>query len=443
LVETINSIYTTSWVHSGLSCGQDFHYLIKSFNEWGDSAAPNLVAVSTPACFVQPAPEAPTFVYITTDKESATVGWQDNSDNEDDFYISVNQSGTNVMNVVAPANTTMYTIEGLTCETTYEFMVYARNSSGLSSGSGYSIETQRCEGPIPNAPSHLDAYIIQQNQLTLSWHDNSEIEEDYQFQYKQRYSIEDYQTTSLPANSTGIVIDGLLCGTEYELKVTVRNFENDIYYTSSVTEYEFTFGNCPIETPTDTAVETTQTTAYVTWTDNSHNEDSFIVYAELAGEVVSSVTTEANVESATLTGLSCGLRYKFYVRGSNAERMSPYWEVYEYTNQCDDEVPYAPTNLHAVNISKDSVLIAWDDNSSVEDHFEIFENVGYYIFIDEVGENITNYTITGLDCEIDYIFRVYAVNENGFTGSNFLSVKTESCTTEVEDIFIFLPTITR
>lgn len=45
---------TTQYTIGGLPCGQTFHFLVKSFNRWGESAAPHLVVASTATCYIPP-----------------------------------------------------------------------------------------------------------------------------------------------------------------------------------------------------------------------------------------------------------------------------------------------------------------------------------------------------------------------------------------------------
>ncbi len=241
LVATVNSRYITSRTFNDLPCGTDFHYLVKSFNSWGDSAAPNLVAVSTPACFVPTVPEAPTFVYIITEQYSATVGWQDNTD-EDDYLITVRQYGNVIKSIVVPKDVHHEVITGLSCNTEYEFTVYARNSYGNSIGSGYSISTKAC-GELSNivyVPVLMSNYIYQpppiedglptnihvvgqsQTSITVAWDDNSNSEHLYGLMWSET-GIQIWDTTSFFADSEVGTIYGLTCGTEYDITVQMHD----------------------------------------------------------------------------------------------------------------------------------------------------------------------------------------------------------------------------
>ncbi len=79
-------------------------------------------------------------------------------------------------------------------------------------------------------------------------------------------------------------------------------------------------------------------------------------------------------------------------------------------------VPAAPSNLVATPVSDDRIDLDWQDNSNNETEFrvEIREGtVGAFTDIGGVGANSEGATVTGLDPDTLYQFRVRARNANG------------------------------
>ncbi len=270
LVATINSRYTTSWTFNDLPCGTDYHYLVKAFNNWGDSATPNLVAVSTPSCYVEPVwdgaiylplvvkpggspppqegptPNAPSGLHVTTvGQNSITVAWDDNSTIEDNFEVWYQADGGEWFNPTVAANTESYTVSGLECETQYNFVVRVINWDNgnlyYSESNFISANTNACdpvEGPTPNAPTDLHKTSSTTTSISVVWNDNSNIELEYRLGYKATTSADTF-FVYLPANTETYTVTGLDCSLQYEIWVTALNtpyyaHSNNIYvYPSS------------------------------------------------------------------------------------------------------------------------------------------------------------------------------------------------------------------
>lgn len=270
LVATIDSRYTTSWTFNDLPCGTDYHYLVKAFNNWGDSATPNLVAVSTPSCYVEPVwggaiylplvikpgntqppqegptPNAPSGLHVTTvGQNSITVAWDDNSTIEDNFEVWYQADGGQWVNPTVAANTESYTVSGLECETQYHFVVRAINWDNgnlyYSESNFVSANTDTCdpvEGPTPNAPTDLHKTSSTTTSISVMWNDNSNIELEYRLGYKATTSADTF-FVYLPVDSESYTVTGLDCSLQYEIWVTALNtpyyaHSNNIYvYPSS------------------------------------------------------------------------------------------------------------------------------------------------------------------------------------------------------------------
>lgn len=87
--------------------------------------------------------------------------------------------------------------------------------------------------------------------------------------------------------------------------------------------------------------------------------------------------------------------------------------------------PTAPVNLRVTSATTTSARIAWDDRSDNEDGFEIqIEGMQSY----SAGANVTQYEITGLDCNRSYNFSIRAFNSAGKSAfSNQVTAQTLAC----------------
>lgn len=82
-----------------------------------------------------------------------------------------------------------------------------------------------------------------------------------------------------------------------------------------------------------------------------------------------------------------------------------------------ETVPPAPSGLSAITVSSSEIELTWEDNSDNETGFiiERKKTGGSYTRIAEVGDDITNYTCSGLSVSTKYYFRVRAYNDTGYS----------------------------
>jgi hypothetical protein len=95
-------------------------------------------------------------------------------------------------------------------------------------------------------------------------------------------------------------------------------------------------------------------------------------------------------------------------------------------------IPNAPSNLHTTSVTSDSLSVSWNDNSMIEDVFEVwYQEFGGVWFNPSVPANTTNYLVSDLNCATLYNLVVRAVRWEGgevfYSESNYISVNTSSC----------------
>src|SRR5207247_5806931 len=78
-------------------------------------------------------------------------------------------------------------------------------------------------------------------------------------------------------------------------------------------------------------------------------------------------------------------------------------------------VPAGPTNLTPTRLSGGHIQLSWQDNANHETRYEIFRGTSTisFVFIAQVGADVTNFTNTGLAAGATWSYRVRAVNASG------------------------------
>jgi len=153
----------------------------------------------------------------------------------------------------------------------------------------------------------------------------------------------------------------------------------------------------------------------VTWEDNSESETSFKVYVEEYNywdfETISNQTSDQDDTSIVITDLDLDILYRLGVKAYNT------WEQTDTTYSSSFEINFdPPSNLNA-NQQGGSKLVDlyWNDNSSLEDGFEIERDMGTgFELLTTVGSNTTSYTdtdTTNFEYDSTYTYRIRAYND--------------------------------
>jgi len=187
----------------------------------------------------------------------------------------------------------------------------------------------------------------------------------------------------------------------------------------------------PPTAPTNlTASASSCSEARLSWTDNSDNEEHFVVerkeeggtYAELEMLDPDTTTyTDSSVEGEKL--------YYYRVKAVNSAGDSGYSNEARVSVPECKTMPDAPTNLIGSAVSESEVHLSWSDNSDNEDGFKIErkEEGGTYSVIATVNTNVSEYRDAGLSADTLYYYRVKAFNSKGESDySNEVSVRTKS-----------------
>ena len=155
----------------------------------------------------------------------------------------------------------------------------------------------------------------------------------------------------------------------------------------------------------------------VIWEDNSESESSFKVYVEEYNywdyENVSSYSSSQDDTSMVVSGLSIDTQYRIGVKAYNT------WESTDTTYSNSFQIAFdPPTYLNASAVSDtEAVYLSWNDNTNLEDGFEIFRKVEPNSNYESIGFSNANETyfydyINTEDFKFDttYYYKVRAYN---------------------------------
>jgi hypothetical protein len=171
-----------------------------------------------------------------------------------------------------------------------------------------------------------------------------------------------------------------------------------------------------IAAPSGLTASATSTSAIaLTWTDNSSNEDSFVLERSNSSSFasVSSTTLPAGTTSYTDTGLSSGTYY-YRVKAVNATDQSAYSNTASAAT-----LPAAPSNLSATPTSGYRVSLAWTDNASNETAYVVERSTAggpWVVLNGSLAADATGYVDTTVKPLTDYAYRVKATNAGGSSG---------------------------
>jgi chitodextrinase len=421
------------YVISGLDPATTYYFTVRAEGERGDSEPTNVVSVTTLAAGDTTAPTIP--ANLTATAVSSTqidLSWNPSTDNVGVLGYRVYRNGVFLKTV--PGTSTEDT--GLAPSTTYSYTVAAYDAAGNQSAQSTAANATTFSGggTPPADPTGLSATALSSSSIELTWTDNSSDEDGFDI-YRSLSSGSGYsELDTVGANVESYTDDGLDPDTTYYYRVYAYNSYGDSDYTYDYATTDPT-GSPPADPTGLSATVLSSSSIYLSWTDNSSDEDGFDIYRSLSsGSGYSELdTVGANVESYTDDGLDPDTTYYYRVYAYNSYGDSDY--AYDYaTTDPTGSPPADPTGLSATALSSSSIQLTWNDNSSDEDGFDIYRSLSSgsgYSEIDTVDPNVESFIDDGLDPDTTYYYRVYAYNSYGDSDYTYDYATTDSAPTVI------------
>ncbi|MEK7990678.1 MAG: fibronectin type III domain-containing protein, partial [Thiotrichaceae bacterium] len=400
---------------------------------------------------------APTDLILTPSSQTEIkLDWTDASSDETGFKVL--REGVEI--IALALNTNTFTDNGLTCGTTYNYEVYASNGAGDSTPALTGSQAS-ADCTILVAPSNLTASVESNEQIRLSWTDNSSDEINFNL------LRDNTLIATIAADSTAYTDSGLSCETAYTYTLYASNTGGD---SASVT-VTGNSGECPDNSanppnaPANLVTEAlSETQIKLTWLDDSAIEDGYSVLRNGAFLV----ELAANSTSFTDQNLTCGTDYTYSIFATNQYGDSEHLTQNDQTLACGSDIlpplpvdPIDPTtqpttdptngnttdgtnssggvttdptlnppsNLSATLKPDNTVELAWLDNSDREIGFIVQRNNQ---ILAELAENTQAFTDTFIQCGFVYDYVVMATDGNANSLAATMTIVAPLCDTNTD-----------
>lgn len=269
-------------------------------------------------------------------------------------------------------------------------------------------------GSAPTAPTNFQVAVEGDTSLTLTWTDATG---ETFYRLERGTSPTNFDTVveaSLAAGTVSYEDTGLTNGVTYYYLLTAGNSNGE---TAAANNPSGTPSAAPPGTPTApsnlaAAMQATNTTIRLTWTDNSGNETGFKIYRSVNGGSFSLLTTAAaNATQHDDTGLTLGNDYAYKISAENGSGESVQDGPATITNLGAVGIP---TGLTATLNGTTQIDLSW----SYDDSPPNGDEDGFVIYRDDVqiattGAGVTTYEDTGLADGTLYSYKVAAQNGAG------------------------------
>ena len=327
---------------------------------------------------------------------------------------------------------------------------YMRNSWGSNWGEsgymriGYGISNigyrasyviyNESSGTRPDAPASLRS-TVSGNNIILRWTDRSDNETG--FKIKRWNGSSWQQIATVGANATTYTDKSAKCGTSYYYKVWSYNGEGDS--TSPSNMVRATTGSCgQFNAPTNLVAVGDSNGVSLRWRDNSNSETAFLIARWDGSKWTWLPTMAANTTSYTDRGATPS-KYRLYYYIAIARGSQGYsgWSNFSKVLTPPSAQLSAPAGATASSPLKSYMTLSWSDDGNQEvDGYTIERWSGSEW--EKIGETASkNYTDSGLSCDTDYAYMIYA--SNAYNNSNFSNMAegtTRGCDTEEYSVYL-------
>lgn len=283
-------------------------------------------------------------------------------------------------------------------------------STGTRTATG-SATTSKCISvalyeltPPTNAPSGLTATASSTDgQIDLAFVDNSSNETGFEIERSNDGSTGWTLINTNAANDTTYTDTGLSEHVTRYYRVRAINADGSSGYSNTAS------ATTNLIAPTSlTATGASSTQVNLSWTDNSGAESGYKVEQSPNGSTgwAEIATKAANSTSHSVIGLTPNVTYYWRVRAYAGSDVS----IYSNTASATPSLA-APSGLSATVLSIRRVQLDWTDNDTDGDGFEIHQSLNSmtgFALIATVAANVETYTVSGLDPETTYYWKVRA-----------------------------------
>ena len=313
------------------------------------------------------------------------------------------------------SNATSVAFSNLEIGARYVVTIQACNTVGCSASS-----TALPIFTVPVGPSAVATSAVGPTTATVTWTaSTSTFVSGYKIFFRRTGTTTWVEFTPQSDDVSGTVVSSLLVNTPYELYVRAYNPKG--FADTSIVSFTTQNFQVPTE-PTALSAVAVSGGARLSWTAPSWNgaatiSDYRIEWSSDTGTTWTAVQRAAStLTTATVTGLTPGINYRFRVSAKNIAGFSP--PSIATSTVAPFSTPSAPTATSATAGDKEATVtwVAPADNgsSAITDYIIQYSSNGTYwsVFSDGVS-NTTSAVVGGLTNGTTYVFRVAAVNAAG------------------------------
>jgi fibronectin type 3 domain-containing protein len=274
---------------------------------------------------------------------------------------------------------------------------------------GVALQPSLANQADPNAPGSLTATGAGLGRIDLTWTDNSKNETGFQI----------YRGSGGPSGAFGLLTQTAANTTRYT-DAALDAIPQYCYTIQAVAQKQRVIGvsntacvTPPMKPPAASnadAVPQAGPAIVITWHDNSLNESGFRVETSSAGGPwQTAATLGANITTTQQTVAA---------EASNCYRviaLNQFGEAAPSNVDCA-LAPAAPTNLTAQSVHNRSIDVAWTDNSSFEDGYELVRvGPGTSRIVLPLPANTSTFHDAELYVNATYSYQVRAVKDGGYS----------------------------
>lgn len=312
------------------------------------------------------------------------------------------QSVNGAWQTIASPTGTTYTVSDLKANTTYNFRIFARSSSGQSAQTKLTVTTPAA---LPSAVTGFTGAAAADS-ITLKW--NKAVNAT---SYKLQQQINGaWQTIASPTGNTYIV-SGLKANTSYNFRIFARNAsgqgaQTKLTVTTSVAVPAAVTGFMGVAAADSITLK---------W-NKAANATSYKLQQQINGvwQTIASPTGNTYVVS----GLKSNTSYNFriFARNSNGQGTQT-----KLTVKTSVGIPAAVKGFSGT-ATANSITLKWNKvNGATEYKLQQSVNGAWQTIASPTG---TSYTVKGLKSNTSYNFRIFARNSSGQGAQTKLTVKT-------------------